>query len=421
MLGLGLGLSRGDSNGNGATAAPTITAHPARTNAVLSGDGATLGVTATGGSLSYQWYEGLTGDTSTPVSGAISSTYVASPGSSKFYWCRVTNGLGSADSTTALVFVLPAITGSLRAINASGTATTDVTFLGVNLGDADAGYTSLSAAIAAASSGDVLVYTGALADTTNVTTNGKSLEIYVADGYRHDGTQAGSGATLSSGSANVFRANNGGTVNVYGLRLVGTSSFTTTVRSESTDTVLTMYGCVLAKDSNYQVASTEGLGDNAKLRLYGCAIFADDGADGVVANVLSSEEIECWNCTLHGQSSTARGYWNNSSSSTAIKLNGCIATGSFGTGAFVPGSGGFTSGSSHNHGGANAPGTGSTTGAITDSVYLADATDSAADAHCASRSQFTSYAGPTPVAAKALDIDLTAHVEAYAGCDYVEA
>lgn len=80
-------------------AAPTIDSE--------SGDGVydgvtaqTLSVTASGTGLSYQWYAGASGDTSSPVGGATNATYDASPANPTRYWCRVTNSGGSADSTT---------------------------------------------------------------------------------------------------------------------------------------------------------------------------------------------------------------------------------------------------------------------------------------------------------------------------------
>src|SRR5206468_2639716 len=56
------------------TQAPTITSQPASTT-INSGQTATLSVTATGAApLSYQWYQGTSGTTTTPV-GSNSSTF----------------------------------------------------------------------------------------------------------------------------------------------------------------------------------------------------------------------------------------------------------------------------------------------------------------------------------------------------------
>jgi len=48
---------------------------------------------------------------------------------------------------------------AIRAINTTGATPTDIMVNGVSIGDADAGYTTLAGALAAASNGDVLVYT----------------------------------------------------------------------------------------------------------------------------------------------------------------------------------------------------------------------------------------------------------------------
>lgn len=88
--------------GRGAAAAPSIAAHPA-SQALTAGQVATLGVTALGTPpLSYQWYQGSSGITVTPVVGATQSTLTtpafSSPGS---YWVRATNVYGSVDSAAA--------------------------------------------------------------------------------------------------------------------------------------------------------------------------------------------------------------------------------------------------------------------------------------------------------------------------------
>ncbi|MBN9393177.1 MAG: right-handed parallel beta-helix repeat-containing protein [Chloroflexi bacterium] len=101
---------------------------------------ATLTVTATGTpTISYQWYQGTSGDTTTPV-GTNSASFTTPPlttGTS--YWVRVTNFAGSEDSQTATVnvsclYVTQAsdtgagTCGTLSgAINEANTASTDVT------------------------------------------------------------------------------------------------------------------------------------------------------------------------------------------------------------------------------------------------------------------------------------------------------
>lgn len=76
---------------------------------ILEGQTATLNVEASGVSpLSYQWYEGDSGTTTSPITGATSASFspTLSPGDSKTYWVRVTDGLGETiDSNAATVTV----------------------------------------------------------------------------------------------------------------------------------------------------------------------------------------------------------------------------------------------------------------------------------------------------------------------------
>ena len=113
------------------SAAPSITTQPASTT-TSSGGTATLNVTATtsGGTLSYQWYEGASGTTTTPV-GTNSSTFTTPAlTATKSYWVRVSNACGSVNSSTATVTVCNA-TGittqpASLTINSGGTATLSV-------------------------------------------------------------------------------------------------------------------------------------------------------------------------------------------------------------------------------------------------------------------------------------------------------
>ncbi|MEW6366948.1 MAG: YCF48-related protein [Acidobacteriota bacterium] len=83
----------------------SITSHPS-SQTISNGQSATLSVSADGTApLNYQWYRGLTGDTSTPV-GTNSSTYVTPPlTATTNYWVRVSNACGSANSNTATITV----------------------------------------------------------------------------------------------------------------------------------------------------------------------------------------------------------------------------------------------------------------------------------------------------------------------------
>ncbi len=88
-----------------AQAPPVITVHP-QSLAVATGASAMLSVTATGGSLGFQWYLGASGTTTAPIAGATAGSYTTPPLSSGArYWVRVSNAAGIADSNTAIVTV----------------------------------------------------------------------------------------------------------------------------------------------------------------------------------------------------------------------------------------------------------------------------------------------------------------------------
>jgi hypothetical protein len=83
---------------------PGIATQPL-SQSVTAGSSATLSVTASGaGPFSYQWYQGASGTTTTPV-GSNSSSFPVTPASTTSYWVKVTNSCGSSSSTTATVSV----------------------------------------------------------------------------------------------------------------------------------------------------------------------------------------------------------------------------------------------------------------------------------------------------------------------------
>ena len=86
---------------------PQITQQPQDTS-VLSGQQATLSVTATGSApLKYQWYLGNAGDTAQPVVGATAATFTTPTLTATIrLWVRVSNEAGTNDSTTATVTVI---------------------------------------------------------------------------------------------------------------------------------------------------------------------------------------------------------------------------------------------------------------------------------------------------------------------------
>ncbi len=123
---------------------PTITTQPSDAT-VAPGAGTTLTVSASGTApLSYQWFAGTTGDTTSPV-GTDAASYDTGPlTQTSRFWVRVTNALGSDDSDTATVTVddTPACEGSATQIGAvqgsgetSPLAGQSVTVRGVVVGD----------------------------------------------------------------------------------------------------------------------------------------------------------------------------------------------------------------------------------------------------------------------------------------------
>jgi hypothetical protein len=79
---------------------------PPQSQSISSGQTASLSVTATGTApLSYQWYLGVSGDTSTPVGTNVSNLTTPPLTSTTSFWVSVSNACGHADSATATVTV----------------------------------------------------------------------------------------------------------------------------------------------------------------------------------------------------------------------------------------------------------------------------------------------------------------------------
>jgi hypothetical protein len=99
---------------------PSITQQPAG-SMITDGNAAQLTVSASGtASLSYQWFIGASGDTSTPVNGGTIATIVVSPATTTSYWVRVAGQCAPvANSNAATVTVdhpcaPPQITSTLK-------------------------------------------------------------------------------------------------------------------------------------------------------------------------------------------------------------------------------------------------------------------------------------------------------------------
>ena len=87
--------------------APAISSQPAAASVPFF-DRASFAVGATGGSLSYQWYRGLRGDTSAPVPGASGPMLLTPPLlATTSFWVRVSNSVSTVDSASVAATVTP--------------------------------------------------------------------------------------------------------------------------------------------------------------------------------------------------------------------------------------------------------------------------------------------------------------------------
>ena len=95
----------GSGGGGGGPSAPSITTNPT-SQEVQSGTAVVLTVAASGDDLTYQWYNGNSGDTASPVAGATSASLTTGALTvSSSFWAQVTNAGGSANSDTAVITV----------------------------------------------------------------------------------------------------------------------------------------------------------------------------------------------------------------------------------------------------------------------------------------------------------------------------
>ena len=108
-----------------------ITAQPLSTT-VPTGTTSTLSVTATGSpALSYQWYQGMSGNTSTPVGTNSASFTTPVLTQTTSYWVRLSNGCGTpADSATATVTVTVCTLSCTATVQEKGTVNLAVNFAG---------------------------------------------------------------------------------------------------------------------------------------------------------------------------------------------------------------------------------------------------------------------------------------------------
>lgn len=88
----------------------TIATQPVSPPPVFAGDSTQLSVAAEGGSPSYQWYTGNSGNQTSPVPNGTGPSLTVSPQTTTSYWVKVSNQCAIANSATVTVTVCPSIT-----------------------------------------------------------------------------------------------------------------------------------------------------------------------------------------------------------------------------------------------------------------------------------------------------------------------
>jgi outer membrane protein assembly factor BamB len=92
--------------GDHSLTAPSLFISPITTNVIEGDVGAVLSVVGLGSRISYQWYEGKSGDTSKPVLGETANTFLVPPlSATTSFWVQLTNDAGSAASQDVEVVV----------------------------------------------------------------------------------------------------------------------------------------------------------------------------------------------------------------------------------------------------------------------------------------------------------------------------
>jgi hypothetical protein len=132
---------------------------------ILEGRSATLSASASGGTVSYQWYAGTTGVTTSPI--ATGSSVTVTPSTTSSYWLRASNTCGSSiDSKTITITVLPCAAPKIVVQPASANIVS-------NTG------TSLFAAVTGTQPINYQWYEGTFPDTSHPATNGNSATLTV--------------------------------------------------------------------------------------------------------------------------------------------------------------------------------------------------------------------------------------------------
>jgi hypothetical protein len=134
---------------------------------ILEGRSTTLTAAASGGTISYQWYAGTTGVTTSPITGANGSSLTVTPSATSAYWLRASNSCGSSiDSKTITITVLPCAAPKIVVQPASANIVS-------NFG------TTLYAAVAGTQPITYQWYEGIFPDTSHPATAGNSATLAV--------------------------------------------------------------------------------------------------------------------------------------------------------------------------------------------------------------------------------------------------
>lgn len=86
----------------------------------IAGNPVTLSLEAFGGTVSYQWYIGASGVTSSPIPLATGRTVTVTPLVTTSYWARATNSCGSSIDTTTMVVTAQACRAPQIVVNPAG-------------------------------------------------------------------------------------------------------------------------------------------------------------------------------------------------------------------------------------------------------------------------------------------------------------
>lgn len=312
--------------------------------------------------------------------------------------------------------------GSLRAINSGASATTGIVVDGVDIGDAAAGYASLYDASAASSDDDVIVATGAVADSTAVTITA-DVFVDVADscraGVAYD--EIASGYYLS---AQVTLQSLSIVIRHVGFFAGGGASTALLATDDPAGDGATyiIESCPFYKISNFQcfaTLSTSGYNVHATIR--NCVMYCAFSTSGIVLNG-DANTIVVENCTVFGLSNSPKGIWNNSSSGVLVIRN-CVVLGSFTSNDYVTNGGSLNTGDNNvgNTSGNVAAACATTSYTTTAAAYFADTTGGTEDAHCVSAAVNDDFAGLDLSGSFDTDIDGEKRTANYAGADFVSS